>query len=334
MKYPPKAFLRDSFSKWPAVAHADLTGKTVLLIGANTGLGLEATIHFANMKPARIIMACRSLERGNAAVAKLEKKTGYKNAEVWLVDLSKYSSVVAFVEKFEQDGGRLDIAIFNAGVLYMEYAASPENWEMTLQVNVISTALLALLLLPTMERTAKAHSTTPRLVIVSSGAHYWATVPDAALQSPKILDKLNEKKFCTSSVMRNRYNLSKLLDVLLTRALSDHLGTSSPVVVTTVDPGYCYSELRREMSFPLSIVNGLVEHALCHSAEEGSRQLVYGAIGGSDAEMHGAFIALSKVKEVSDFALSEKGVEAQKRIWDELIEILSKVSPKISSIVG
>ncbi|KII83704.1 hypothetical protein PLICRDRAFT_180056 [Plicaturopsis crispa FD-325 SS-3] len=332
MKYTVKEILSETFSKWPAVVHADLTGKTVMLIGASTGIGLEASIHFANMKPARIIMACRSLEKGNAAIAKLEKQTGYTNAELWLVDLSKYSSVLAFADKFEKDGGRLDIVVYNAGVLPLKYTASPEGWEMTLQVNVISAALISLLLLPVMERTAKTHSTTPRLVIVSSGSHYFAEVPDVALQSPKILEKLNDEKYNTSSVMRDRYPLSKLLVVLFTRALSDHLGASFPVVA--VDPGYCHSELRREIGFPLSALNKLIEYICCHPAEEGSRQLVYAAVGGSDAEMHAAYIALSKVKEVSDFALGEKGVEAQKRVWDELIEILSKVSPKIPSIVN
>ncbi|KII92879.1 hypothetical protein PLICRDRAFT_488697 [Plicaturopsis crispa FD-325 SS-3] len=299
----------DAYRKYPEATRADLGGKTVMVIGANTGLGLEATIHFASMNPARIIMACRSLERGNAAAAKVEKATGYQHTEVWLVDLANFSTVIEFVEKFERDGGRLDIVVANAGIATTSYAVSPEGWESTLQVNYLSTTLISLLLLPILERTAKDYSTTPRLSVVGSGAHYSATLKDDVLKSPKILEKLNDKAYTLSTGMRVRYAVSKLLDIFFVRALSDHLGPSSPVVVNNPDPGLCYSELRREIS---SIFVSLFERLLAHTAEEGSRQLVYAAVSGVDSEMHGA--------------------EAQRRIWDETIEILSKVTPKLSGI--
>ncbi|KII91772.1 hypothetical protein PLICRDRAFT_105127 [Plicaturopsis crispa FD-325 SS-3] len=332
MKYPFTSFLADSFRKWPEVVQADLTGKTVMLIGANTGIGLEATIHFAKMKPARIIMACRSLEKGEAAIAKVQAATGYKNAEVRLVDLDKSSSVVQFVTAFEEDGGRLDIVVANAALATQKYGVSSDGWENMLQVNLLSIALLSLLLLPILERTAKDHSTTPRLTVVASGAHYWTRVPDDVLRSPKILEKLSEKDYCSTSAFGDRYALTKLLDVFFVRALNERLGASSAVVVDAVDPGFVYSELRRE--FSTSIFNTLMEWLLAHSAEEGSRQLVYGAIGGEDAAMRGAYIALSKIQEVSDFALSPEGIESQNRVWDETIEILSKTTPKLGSIVS
>lgn len=103
-----------------------------------------------------------------------------------------------------------------------------------------------------------------------------------------------------------------VLDIFFVRALSDHLGPSSPVVVNNPDPGLCYSELRREIS---SIFVSLFERLLAHTAEEGSRQLVYAAVSGVDSEMHGAYVALSQIKEVSDFVLSAEGREAQRRIW-------------------
>lgn len=62
------SFIYDQFSTVPAVAKADLRGKTVVVVGANTGLGFEATQHFARMDPGRLILACRSQEKGEAAI--------------------------------------------------------------------------------------------------------------------------------------------------------------------------------------------------------------------------------------------------------------------------
>lgn len=61
-------FVKGQWTAAPAVERADLTGKTVVVVGANTGIGYEAAKHFASMNPGRLIMACRSQERGNAAV--------------------------------------------------------------------------------------------------------------------------------------------------------------------------------------------------------------------------------------------------------------------------
>ncbi|KII92883.1 hypothetical protein PLICRDRAFT_134861 [Plicaturopsis crispa FD-325 SS-3] len=331
MKYGFFGFVHDAYRKSPRVVNADLTGKTVVIVGANTGIGLEATLHFASMKPAKIIMACRNIDKGNAAKAKVERETLYKSAEVWLLDLSNFSSVIAFADKFEKEGGRLDIVVANAAVAVFRRDVSPDGWESTLQVNYLSTAMLSLLLLPAMERTAKAHSTAPRLVIVSSSMHYWTSITDDVRKSPNILEKLNDEKYCTPSVMADRYSVSKLLEVFFTRALNDHLGTS-PVVVDVVCPGFCYSELRREPEYS-SLFNRIFEWLFAQTAEEGSRNLVYAAIGGKDADLRGEFVANSKLQEISDFALSAEGSEVQGRLWDELIEILSKASPKISGIV-
>ena len=62
-------FLREQLAPVPSVVHEDLSGKTVVVIGANIGLGFEAAKHFARMKPDRIILGCRSKERGEAAAA-------------------------------------------------------------------------------------------------------------------------------------------------------------------------------------------------------------------------------------------------------------------------
>ncbi|KAJ6520379.1 short-chain dehydrogenase/reductase family protein-like protein [Mycena sanguinolenta] len=158
----------DQWRTQAPVSKVDLTGKTVIVLGANTGLGFEATKHFVTMSPGRIILACRSQSKGDTALEKLKALTGYAKAGLWIIDLADFSSVKQFADKFERDGGRLDILVENAAVTSMQYAPFKDNRETSLQVNNLSTPLLALLLLPAMIRTAEQFSTTPRLVVVSS----------------------------------------------------------------------------------------------------------------------------------------------------------------------
>ena len=70
-KYPPTSFLWDQLSYHSRVTRRDLTGQVVVVVGANVGLGYEAAKHFATMGAARVIMACRSKERGAAAVKRM-----------------------------------------------------------------------------------------------------------------------------------------------------------------------------------------------------------------------------------------------------------------------
>ena len=144
------ALLCDQRQTVPPVARADLTGKTVMVIGANIGLGFEATKHFARMKPARLILACRSEAKAKAAIqgmsarirslsdqsnliafSELEKDTGYQGAEVRTVDLSNFKSVQDFANGIEEEDLALDIMVYNSAVLMNEHQETADGWEQT-----------------------------------------------------------------------------------------------------------------------------------------------------------------------------------------------------------
>lgn len=318
----------------PPVVNADLTGKTVVVVGANTGLGFQATKHFAAMNPQKLIMGCRSRQKGEDAVNKIKSETGFKAIELRLIDLASFASVKSFVETIKKDDVRIDILVLNAGVAKFEYSVTEDGWEETLQVNDLSTALLALLLAPRMIETGQKHQTRPRLVVVSSGVHYIHDIDDKVYDAESSFQLLNSKEFCTAAVMENRYFESKLLNMFFVRSLAELL-KGSPVVVDTVDPGYCYSDLRRSFSGVRSVIDWLMEKLFAWTSEQGGRQLVYAAVGSAEDpdKLHGAYLDLTEVTEPSDHVLGEDGKRRGDKLWGDLIRELSKVDARIPDIV-
>uniref|UniRef100_D8Q4Z8 Uncharacterized protein n=1 Tax=Schizophyllum commune (strain H4-8 / FGSC 9210) TaxID=578458 RepID=D8Q4Z8_SCHCM len=323
-KYPPTSFLWDQLSYHSRVTHKDLTGQIVVVIGANVGLGYEAAKHFATMGAARVIMGCRSNERGTAAVERLQKETGSKNSELMLVDLADFSSTMQFAAELEARVDRLDLLVLNAGVTAQngsKRTATVDGWEPTIQVNVVSSSILAILLLPIMVRTSRERHTIPRTVVVASSVHFWAPPwANEIFNQPEILKALSAQEefewICHSLTC-------PVLNVLFARALNERLRHTHPtVIVNSVDPGLCSTSLFRDEG-RITIGMRLMNAILAVSAEVGSRELVWAALGGSENAdaLRGAFVARHTVRQPSDFVLSERGRIAQDRTW------VSRVQP-------
>ncbi|KAG1738024.1 hypothetical protein EDB19DRAFT_1852582 [Suillus lakei] len=340
MKKSALDYVIDQWSVVPRVETADLSGKTVLVVGASVGIGLEASKHFARMQPARLMLGCRSEAKGKAALAEIERETGYNGCELWIVDLADFASVTAFADKFEKEGGDLHILVMNAGILQLDYQPTTDGWESTLQVNHLATSLLSLLLIPQLVAAGEKSSTPSRMVIVSSGVHYWITPAKEVKASSKPLEKLGSEKWCIPERMQFRYFESKLLNVFFVRALTDRLQCTTPLSAVAVSPGSCHSQLRRSwyeqttFSF-VKIAVAIWERLLAWTSEQGSRQLVFGAVGGRDNEenMRGGFVSRGRLVEVADFVLSDEGHKMQDTVWNETVDILNSVSDKIAPIV-
>lgn len=160
------------------------------MTGANVGLGLEAARHFTRLNAAKVIVACRSVEKGMQAKADIERslpKASKDVVEAWPLDLASFDSVREFCKRANKLP-RLDAVVENAGVIMVSpQATMAEGYEYTITVNVISTFLMALMLLPKLRKTASDFNTQPRLVIVSSDAHIVVCQPAAALTLFKVV---------------------------------------------------------------------------------------------------------------------------------------------------
>ncbi|KXN83073.1 WW domain-containing oxidoreductase [Leucoagaricus sp. SymC.cos] len=328
------SFIRDQYTKVPPVVQADLKGKTVIIVGANAGLGFEAAQHFARMGAGKLILACRSKEKGQAAVEHLKNATGYTQVELWLVDLVDFATVKAFADRALKELERIDILLLNAGVYASEYEATEDGWELSIQVNDLSGSLLAFLLLPRMQETAKKFNTTPRLVVVASEVHYWTSMEDKVFESPNAFQLIGSQEYSTPKLMKVRYFDSKLLNIFFTRAFNNHI-KSREIIINTVNPGFCHSEMRRNIRSLFVII---LEKLLARSAEEGSRQLVWAAVGvpskGNEDELRGAYASLAHVEEPGDFVLGVEGKKREDKLWADLIATLEAVDPRVRDIVN
>ncbi|GKT95449.1 retinol dehydrogenase 12 [Colletotrichum tofieldiae] len=241
------------------------SGQTIVVTGSNTGLGYEAAKHFVRLDAKKVILAVRSVKKGEAARATIEASTGRKAViEVWQLEMDDYDSIKAFATRCNSLD-RLDAVVENAGVLRNTFEAS-ERVEISVKVNVIGTFLLALNLFSVLRRSHEKTGQMPRLVITSSSVHYNpASAPfyrrllesdgsEAKFRErhePSIFDALNQNK---QSRMNDRYNVSKLLEVMLVRSLSRAMDAgphaAEPIILNTVHPGLCESELDKDVKVP------------------------------------------------------------------------------------
>ncbi|KAF9258503.1 short-chain dehydrogenase [Marasmius fiardii PR-910] len=323
----------------PPVEGVSLAGQVVMVTGANTGIGYETAKHFAIRGPAKLIMVCRNEQRGQAALTKLKSETGLENVELWIMDLMLFESVKATKEKVDKLE-RLDILVENASVGRYVYEVTPDGWESTLQVNVLSAALHIILHLPKMLETAQWYpQLTPRIVFVTSGAHYTVDLPTLAIKGQNIIEYLNGEEYSREAIKsgHGRYAESKLLEVMFIRSLQSHLRASSGPAITccSVSPGFCHSELTREASGEAAERIRKMKETVALSAEEGSRQVLYAAIGDRDKEelFKGGYVAFLSVQEVSDFILSDEGRKAEEKVWKEIMDVIGRVDSRVGDIV-
>jgi retinol dehydrogenase-12 len=341
-----KQFLHGQLLETPALPTTSLEGRTILITGANSGLGLEAAKHLLRLNALHIILACRSLAKAEGAKAEIlksapsaSKTTSRTQISCFAMQMDDFSSIAAFAETLSSVIPRLDTAILNAGVDLQEFTLS-STYETTLTVNVLGTFLLALLLLPKLRETASQYKILPRIAIVGSAVHAWANTKSLSSipASESIFRKLSDEKWSLGqghAPMKGeaRYFLSKLLVMMcvvqLAALISEGEKAGKPfVVVNNVAPGYCVTGLFRNddgMAAKLSL------KAIGRPADVGARTLVH---GGCEAgrESHGMYLSEEKVKRMSEWCKTKEGVEMRKRIWTEVVEVAEGVKVGVGGV--
>ncbi len=169
-------------SNWTAEAIPDLTGKIAIVTGANSGIGFEMARALAG-KGATVILACRSRDKGEAAVRKIDREHPEAKAELMQLDLSDLASVHRFADGFIGRYDRLDILINNAGIMAPPFGKTADGFESQFGTNHLGHFALTGLLYDLIIHTPRA-----RVVTVSSGGHRFGEIDFNNLNAEKGYD--------------------------------------------------------------------------------------------------------------------------------------------------
>ncbi|KAH8664654.1 hypothetical protein BX600DRAFT_498400 [Xylariales sp. PMI_506] len=294
-----------------------LEGQTMIVTGSNGGIGLEACRQFLALKLSRLILAVRSSEKGEAAAAGLRKQFPKTDVQLWKLDMADYTSITAFAKRCDVELDRVDAIILNAGLINELYTVvESTGHEEVVQVNYLSTMLLAVLVLPVLKKKKPSSSKPSTLCIVSSDAAYGAPVN----KNGPILSYFDDRNNFTPM---GQYSSSKLLQVLFITKLAT-LVSSDDVVLNMVNPGFtANTSLGEEFSSMLTrLIFTLLRFLLGRSTETGASTLVDAVVSRAQ-ESHGSFLSDWAIKPYPSILYTPEGAEIRERLWEETLEELS-----------
>ncbi|GGN99392.1 oxidoreductase [Haloarcula pellucida] len=294
---------------WTADDMPTMEDRTVVVTGANSGLGYEGTKAFAQ-KGATVVMACRSVDRGERAASEIRHVDGNADLDVRECDLADLDSVAAFAEGVREDYEAVDVLCNNAGVMAIPRQETADGFEMQLGVNHLGHFALTGRLFPAL----RASDGEARVVTQSSGAHEMGEMDFSDLQSERDYGKWAA------------YGQSKLANLLfayeLDRRLDDH--GIDDVRSVACHPGYADTDLQfrgpREMGSSLRMAGMKVANALFgQSAAQGALPMLYAAT--ADDVLGGEYVGPDGLLEMRGHPEFQQSNEASRdegdadRLW-------------------
>lgn len=274
-----------------------MTGKTVIVTGANSGIGYETAREMAR-RGAHVIMACRDMEDCEKAKTQIRYKIPNKMVECRELDLASVESVRKFADSILQSEKHIEVLINNAGIMRCPKQLTKDGFEMQLGVNHLGHFLLTNLLLDRLKASAPS-----RIVNVTSVSHKDGVINFEDLNSAQKYDP------------KAAYNQSKLANMLFNLELSKRLqGTG--VTANAVYPGISVTNLERYTGIGQSTVSRGISSPILSpfkkTAMQGSQTSVYVAVDPSLEKESGKYFSNCKEATPAANALDEA---AARRLW-------------------
>nr|XP_055034667.1 dehydrogenase/reductase SDR family member 13-like [Misgurnus anguillicaudatus] len=279
---------------------AKLYGKTVIITGGNTGIGKATAAEMAK-RGARVILACRSKQKGEEAVQELKKETGNDGIVFMQLDLASLKSIRSFAENFLKTEPRLDLLINNAALACP--GLTEDGIGMVLGVNHIGPFLLTNLLLDRLKE-----CTPSRIVNVSSCGHDMGTIDFDCITT--------HKRLCLGSSdgdIFKAYTDSKLCNVLFTHELAKRL-KGTKVTCYSLHPGSVRSELARDINqWFTRIIKAIVFNFWATDPVSGAQTTLYCALQEDIEHLSGKYFSDCQLVQVKPEARDD-GIS--KKLWE------------------
>ncbi len=268
-----------------------LDGKTALVTGANSGMGMATAAALSDMG-ATVIMLCRNEKRGKEAFNTLSEKPDRK-LELILCDLGDFSSINAFADTFRKKYDCLDILVNNAGFISLDRQTTKDGLEMQFGVNFVGHFLLTMKLIDLFPRGG-------RIVNVTSGAHKSGNIH---------FDDINLTKHFN---VIKAYSQSKLANVLFTRELAKRLKDRG-ITVNCCHPGAVATNIgiSRDTGFGKT-VTGMLK-PFFQTPEQGARTAIYLASSKDVEGITGEYFYKCKIAKSSE---RSKDMTLAKKLFD------------------
>lgn len=252
---------------WTAADMPDQTGRVVIITGANSGVGYESAVAFAQ-KGARVVMASRSMDKLERAQKELRQRVPKAQADLLKLDLGDLKSVQAFAENFNAHYDRLDVLMNNAGIMIPPYGKTADGFELQFGTNHLGHFALTGLLLPKLLETPYS-----RVATTSSSGYLRGQMNWDDLQS--------EKKYSAWA----GYAQSKLANLLFMRELQRKLeAVHAGVISVGSHPGYALTNLQHTQQDLPSLIKILqpvvmapLRWTMSQNAELGATYQLYSA---------------------------------------------------------
>ncbi|KAI5757340.1 RDH13 [Gulo gulo luscus] len=309
--------LRDYVAGGACPSKATIPGKTVIVTGANTGIGKQTAMELAR-RGGNVILACRDMEKCEAAAKDIRGETLNHRVRARHLDLASLKSIREFAAKITEEEEQVHILVNNAAVMRCPHWTTEDGFEMQFGVNYLGHFLLTNLLLDRLKASAPS-----RIINLSSLAHIAGHVD---------FDDLNweKRKYDT----RAAYCQSKLAIVLFTKELSRRLqGTG--VTVNAVHPGVARTELGRHTGMHSSAFSsftlGPIFWLLVKSPELAAQPSTYLAVAEELEGVSGKYFDGLKEKAPAPEADDE---ETARRLWAESARLVGLEMPRASSVRG
>jgi NAD(P)-dependent dehydrogenase (short-subunit alcohol dehydrogenase family) len=152
---------------WTSENISDLSGKVIIITGANSGIGYEAAKEFAR-KGAQIVLASRNLDKAQSALSQIQAEIPETKAEILKLDLASLKSIRHFTDEYKAKYDRLDVLLNNAGIMMVPYGKTNDGFEKQFGTNHLGHFALTGLLIDLLLKTPGT-----RVVNISSNAHYF-----------------------------------------------------------------------------------------------------------------------------------------------------------------